>query len=259
MSGGSEKGTVFFPERGFWEIPEDYGLDYEDVYFPASDGTKLHGWYVDGTDGTKDTIVWFHGNAGNISHRLDNLYLLRKATGLNIFIFDYREYGRSEGEISKAGTFMDADGLMEYLTKERSLAPRDILLFGRSLGTALALHLAKDATFLGVALEAAFTSTQELRALYAAFIPPPDPSEVAYNNLENIHRVSSPVLFIHGQRDFTIPERMARQLFKLTPRPKFFYQVALAGHNDTYVVGERTYFEKWREFVAFCRDHRGED
>ncbi len=256
MPASSEKGTVFFPERPFFEIPEDYGLPYEDVYFKAADGVRLHGWYVEGTDGTRDTIVWFHGNAGNISHRLDNLYLLRKATGLNIFIFDYREYGLSEGYISKEGTFLDTDGLFDYITRERSLAPGEILLFGRSLGTALALHLAKSNTFLGVALEAAFTSTQELRALYAAFIPPPDPGEVAYDNLANIHRISSPVLFIHGQRDFVIPERMARSLFKLAPKPKFFYQVPLASHNDTYLVGERFYFDRWREFVEYCRANR---
>lgn len=256
MPGPSEKGTVFFPERGFFEIPQDYGLESEDVYFPAADGVKLHGWFVEGTEKTRETILWFHGNAGNISHRLDNLYLLRKATGLNIFIFDYREYGLSEGEISKAGTFLDTDGAYEYLTGERGLATEEILLFGRSLGTALALHLAKRDPYLGVGLEAAFTSTRELRALYAAFIPPPAPGEVVYDNLANIHRVRSPVLFIHGQRDFVIPERMARSLFKLSPKPKFFYQVPLAGHNDTYLVGGHHYFDRWREFVEYCRENR---
>ncbi len=256
MPGRSEKGTVFFPERGFFEIPEDYGLIYEDVYFLAADRVKLHGWFVQGSDNTRDTILWFHGNAGNISHRLDNLYQLRQATGLNIFIFDYREYGLSEGEISKAGTFLDADGVFEYMTKERGLATEEILLFGRSLGTALALHLAKRDRYLGVALEAAFTSTQEMRALYAPFIPRPDPREVAYDNLANIHKVRSPLLFIHGQRDFVIPERMARSLFKLSPKPKFFYQVPLASHNDTYLVGGHHYFDRWREFVEYCRENR---
>jgi uncharacterized protein len=127
----SEKGIVFFPERAFEGTPHDWGIEvFEDVFFPAADGTRLHGWWVPGPD-SRGVIVWFHGNAGNISHRLDNLRRLLDTVGFSIFIFDYREFGRSEGTISKAGTFLDAEGVLRYLTVERQLNPSDLLLFGR--------------------------------------------------------------------------------------------------------------------------------
>ena len=99
----TEKGTVFFPERYLEATPADYRLEpYEDVFFPAADGTRLHGWYVDGAD-HRAVLLWFHGNAGNISHRLDNLQRLHEALEIPIFIFDYREYGLSKGKYPKRG------------------------------------------------------------------------------------------------------------------------------------------------------------
>lgn len=248
----SEKGIVFFPERFLEATPKDYLLEpYEEVFFPAADGTRLHGWYVHGHD-ERGVLLWFHGNAGNISHRLHNLKKLHDALHIPIFIFDYREYGLSEGEISKAGTFSDARGAFEYLTNEKGFDPSAVLLFGRSLGTALAVDIASREECLGVILEAAFTSTDDMMQRYFPFFSPPPQTTVKYDSLSIIDRIRSPVLFLHGQWDQTIPVSMARRLFDKTHAPKKFYEISGADHNDTYLVGGTEYFAVWQKFLNQC-------
>jgi fermentation-respiration switch protein FrsA (DUF1100 family) len=247
----SEKGTVFFPERELEATPGDYRLnDYEDVFFSAEDGTRLHGWFVRGPD-QRAVLLWFHGNAGNISHRLDNLSKLHDALRIPIFIFDYREYGLSEGEISKAGTFSDARGAFRYLVDEKGFQASSVLLFGRSLGTALAVNIAGQDNCLGVVLESAFTSTDDMMQLYFPFLKPPA-SAVKYDSLSLIDKINSPLLFIHGQFDRTIPVSMARRLFEKARAVKEFYEIPGADHNDTYLVGGHSYFAVWQRFLIKC-------
>jgi len=253
----SEKGIVFFPERELEGTPHDWGIPhFEDVFFPAADGTRLHGWWIPGPD-SRGVIVWFHGNAGNISHRLDNIRRLLDTVGLSIFIFDYREFGRSEGVISKAGTFLDAEGVLRYLTVERQINHCDLLLFGRSLGTALAVHIARSIEPLGIILEAAFTGTLDMLRRYFPFGVPPSLTQTVYDNLSFIEAITCPILFIHGAHDQAIPISMGRTLYEKATAPKFFYEVPQADHNDTYLVGREAYFERWRSFVTFCLDLKG--
>ncbi len=248
----SEKGIVFFPESYIEATPEDYGLEsYEEVFFPAKDGTRLHGWFVHGPD-ERAVLLWFHGNAGNISHRLHNLKKLHDALKIPIFIFDYREYGLSQGEISKAGTFSDAHGAFRYLINEKGFKKSSVLLFGRSLGTALAVDIASKEECLAVILEAAFTSTDDMMQRYFPFFAPQPKSVVKYDSLSLIDKIKSPVLFIHGQVDQTIPISMARRLFEKAFDPKEFYEIAGADHNDTYLVGGQKYFVVWQNFLNKC-------
>ena len=113
---------IFFPEKELPETPAQWGLSFEDVHFTASDGVKLHGWYVPGSG--EVTWIWFHGNAGNISHRLENLMLLHRNLDVNVFLFDYRGYGLSEGQVSEEGTYRDARGALDYLLSARTLTLR---------------------------------------------------------------------------------------------------------------------------------------
>jgi fermentation-respiration switch protein FrsA (DUF1100 family) len=252
----SEKGIVFFPERFIEATPKDYQLEvYEDVFFSAQDGTRLHGWFVHGPD-ERAVLLWFHGNAGNISHRLHNLKKLHDALQIPIFIFDYREYGLSEGEITKAGTFSDAQGAFQYLIKEKGFHESSILLFGRSLGTALAVDIASKKKCLGVILEAAFTSTDDMMQRFFPFFTPPISSTTKYDSLSLIESIRSPLLFVHGQLDQAIPIAMARRLFEKAPSPKDFYEIAGADHNDTYIVGGREYFAVWQKFLINCFNRR---
>jgi fermentation-respiration switch protein FrsA (DUF1100 family) len=249
----SEKGVVFFPTRELEGTPEDSQLAYENVFFPAADGTRLHGWFVPAANPkVRATLLWFHGNAGNISHRLDNLVLLHRYLDLSIFIFDYREFGLSDGAISKAGTYHDAQGAWSYLVEERHIDPRDILLFGRSLGTALAVFIASAKPCLGVILEAAFTSSHDILGRYFPWGVPAELLQSSYDNLSIIDRIHAPILFIHGEHDEAIPMELAERLYQRAKTAVRFYRVIGAGHNDTYVVGGRAYFNQWQTFLDEC-------
>jgi fermentation-respiration switch protein FrsA (DUF1100 family) len=253
----SEKGLIFFPTQELEGTPGDYQLPYESVFFPATDGTRLHGWFVPAaTPGLGTTLLWFHGNAGNISHRLENLALLHRHLGLAIFLFDYREFGLSAGRISKAGTRKDARGAWAYLVEERRINPRDILLFGRSLGTALAVLIASTEPCLGVVLEAAFTSSYDMLSRYFPQGIPASLLESSYDNMSRIGSVQAPTLFVHAEHDEAIPVEMAKRLCERVQVPKWFYLVPGASHNDTYAVDEANYFEQWRLFVDECLRRR---
>ncbi|MCI0371457.1 MAG: alpha/beta hydrolase [candidate division NC10 bacterium] len=243
-----ERGTVFFPERAFIGTPADAGLAYEDVFFRTTDGVRLHAWWVPHPRAIA-TWLWFHGNAGNISHRLENLALLHEAVPVSVFLFDYREYGRSEGEISKAGTFLDGEAAFQAAAARATESGLPLILFGRSLGTALAVHIAARHRCAGAVLEAAFTSSADVIRLYFPFLPPPSPGTPTYDSLAQIGSVRCPVLFLHGERDEIIPLEMARRLFAAAREPKALEVIRGAGHNDTYVVGGRAYFETLARFV----------
>jgi len=254
----SEKGLIFFPIRQLDGTPKHYQLDYEEVFFPAADNTKLHGWFVPSSSATANTtLLWFHGNAGNISHRLENLALLHRYLEISIFIFDYREFGLSDGKISKAGTYLDARGAWNYLIEGRGADPSDILLFGRSLGTALAVDLASSEPCLGVVLEAAFTSSRDMLERYFFGIIPPALLQSSYDNLARINRVRDPLLFIHGEFDEAIPIEMAQRVYQAAIAAKRFYVVSGSGHNDTYAVGGSEYFLEWQSFLEECLERKG--
>ncbi len=242
----SEKGIVFFPDPVLIGTPADYGLEYEEVWFEAADGVKLHGWWV--PQPGQPVFLWFHGNAGNISHRLDNLRLLWHLVGVQIFIFDYREYGRSQGRITREGTYLDAAAGYQYVAENRAISSLDIILFGRSLGTALATDLAVKASCRCLILESPFTNSEDMARLYAPFFFDWRPS-VSYDNLGKIGEVKVPVMVIHGEHDEIIPVDMGRRVYAAAPDPKEFYLIPGAHHNDTYLVGGKTYFDRLRDFI----------
>ena len=242
----SEKGIVFFPDSELIGTPADVGLEYEEVWFPAADGVKLHGWWVPKKDAP--VLLWFHGNGGNISHRLENIKLLLDLVGVSVFIFDYREYGKSEGRISREGTYLDAAGAYDYLVKSRQVPPRDLVLFGRSLGSALATDLAVKHSCRSLILESAYTNSQEMARLLAPFLFDWRPS-IPYDNLGKIGQIKVPLLVIHGEDDEIIPVDMGRRVFAAAPEPKELYIIPYSHHNDTYLVGGKTYFERLRAFI----------
>ena len=243
----SEKGIVFFPDPHLIGTPADYGLEYEEIFFPAEDGVKLHGWWV--PKAGAPTLVWFHGNAGNISHRLDNLKLLWDIVGLQVFIFDYREYGRSEGRISREGTFKDALAAYNYLTETRAIPGGEIILFGRSLGTALATNLAVTYPCGALILESPFTNSHDMARLYMPILPFDWRPKIPYDNIGKIGQVRVPVMIIHGANDEIIPMKMGIRVFEAAPEPKELYIIPRAYHNDTYTAGGSEYFDRFKAFI----------
>lgn len=242
---------VFFPERAFDLTPKDVHLNHEEVYFHTEDGKRLHGWFFP-LEGKSPVILFCHGNAGNISHRLDNVRLLLKHN-FQVFIFDYRGYGKSSGRPSEKGVYKDGLAAYEYLIGKRHLPPDQIIMFGRSLGAAVAIEVALNKKVRSIIIESAFTSTKDMAkalwlfSLFSYFLP------ANYNNLEKIGRIRVPKLIIHGDADDIVPFSMGQKLFNASNRPKYFLRLKGAGHNDTYLLGKESYFQT---FAGFARDAR---
>jgi fermentation-respiration switch protein FrsA (DUF1100 family) len=238
---------VFFPQTSFDSKPENWHLDYEDAYFTTEDGIKLHGWFfplaVD-----RPAILFCHGNAGNISHRLDNVARLLEK-GLQVFIFDYRGYGRSAGKPSEKGIYLDGLAAYDYLVREERIPASNIVVFGRSLGAAVAIEVALQKEIRSVILESAFTSTKDMAKAMLLFKPLSPFMPVNYDNLAKISRLRTPKLIVHGDQDEIVPFGMGQKLFDAADRPKDFYPIRGAGHNDTYPVGGEKYFNRVATFV----------
>ena len=160
---------VFFPTGELVDDPGAWDVPFEDVSFDAPDGVGLHGWFIPGSD--DKTLVWFHGNGGNISHRVDEIVEIHRRIGVNVFIFDYRGYGRSEGSPTEAGTYLDAQGAMQYLRSRQDVDGDLLVLFGRSLGAAVAVEVATKHEVHAVVLQSAFTSAAAMARRHYWFLP----------------------------------------------------------------------------------------
>ena len=242
---------VFFPDSSFDLTPDALHLTYKDVFFSTEDGRRLHGWFFP-QDGDSPVILFCHGNAGNISHRLHNVRLLLEK-GLQVFIFDYRGYGKSSGRPSEKGIYMDGLAAYDYLVEMEYFTPDKIILFGRSLGATVAIEIAVRKDVKGIIIESGFTSTKGMAKTMFLFNPFSHFLPANYNNLEKIVRISVPKLIIHGDEDHIVPFAMGEKLFAASKEPKYFYALRGAGHNDTYVVGGEEYF---RKIAMFTRDSR---
>ncbi len=241
---------VFFPDRQIHRTPGDVGLQYEDVFFTTSDDVRLHGWFIPSDSDT--TLVWLHGNAGNISHRVDNLLMINRMLGVNVFIIDYRGYGRSDGAPSEKGLYRDAEAALAYLGSRPQTADDRLVFFGRSLGASVAVELATRVEPHALILESPFTSVREMARLSYPFIPATLltlPVRSRFDSLAKISSVHAPVMILHGDMDDTVPIEIARRLYDAANEPKRFYTIEGAGHNDTYAVGGAAYFDALKTFI----------
>ena len=243
-----ERRFIYFPDRDLTGNPAGYGLEFDDVHFSAGDGTELHGWYVPGT--TDVTWLWFHGNAGNISYRLDNLKQLHDRLGVNIFLFDYRGYGRSTGVPSEQGTYVDAQAALTYLRSRPDVNKEKIAYFGRSLGAGVAVELARAEPPYALILESPLPSIREMARRVYPFLPLGLLLRTRYDSLAKIGAVQAPLLVLHGDRDDIVPIDAGRELYDAANGPKAFYTISGAGHNDTHTVGGEEYFAALRAFLS---------
>lgn len=245
-----ENAMIYFPVRypeGFWE-PREFGLPVEDCFFTTEDGVTLHGWWVH-QPGTRQVLLWCHGNAGNLTHRLENIVMLRDEVKVNVLIFDYRGYGRSEGRPDEPGLYRDARAAYEFLISTKHVEPEQIILFGRSLGGAVAVDLACRRPVAGLILESTFTSAKEMARRVIPLLPVHLVLGVRFDSVEKIGKLYIPVLIIHGTADEVVPYELGRKLFAAANDPKEFYAIEGADHNNTYVIGGAAYFAKIRQFI----------
>ena len=237
------------PSRAVTATPDQAGLIYERVEFAAKDGVRLDGWFLP-AEMPRGVLLFFHGNAGNISHRLESLRIFRDL-GLSTFIFDYRGYGRSEGKVSEQGTYRDAEAAWRYLTVERGVPEQSIVYFGRSLGASIATHLAMTHVPKALILESAFTSAPDVAARTYPFLPVRWLARFQYNTREYLKSVTAPVLIVHSPQDEIIRFEHGRALFASANEPKRFLEI-LGGHNEGFLVSGKTYVDA---IDAFLRDY----
>ncbi|MBV6446482.1 alpha/beta hydrolase [Nitrosomonas sp.] len=223
---------VYFPEKQLSNTPDVIGLDYATVSIPVGNGETLHGWWMSVQD-AKGTVLFFHGNAGNISHRINYLTMFKRL-GYNTLLFDYRGYGQSSGTPSESGMYQDALAAWHYLTGTKEIAPKRIVLFGESLGGAVASWLAAREKPGLLVLASTFTSVPELGAEIYPFLPVRWISRFEYNTLKSLQAVSCPVFIAHSPQDEIIPFQHSQRLFQAAPEPKQFLPLE-GSHNTGFI------------------------
>ncbi len=240
---------VYYPEIGreIAATPQQAGLPYEDVRLVTADGTALHGWFVPAGNPARGTVLFLHGNAGNISHRLDSLQMFHRL-GYNTLIIDYRGYGKSAGKPDEQGTYRDAAAAWDYLTQTRNISPARIVLFGESLGGAIAAWLASRQAPAALVIASGFTSVPDLAADLYPLLPVRWLSRFSYDTRAFLQASSVPVFIAHSPGDDIIPFRHGRALYEAALGPKRFLELA-GGHNTGFIFMRETWVQALGEFM----------
>ncbi len=248
---------VYYPTRNVYGNPGDVGLDYEDLHLQVGDD-RINAWAVappvvestaaaaataaDGGIAAESAGKWVlfcHGNAGNLGHRLDTIKLLHEL-GFGVVAFDYRGYGKSDGKPTETNTYADARAVWQWLTGERGVAPADVIVFGRSLGGAVAAELASWCEPGALVLDSAFTSIPDMAKRFYPYLPVRLLARIRYPTLEYVGKVKCPVLIMHSSDDEIVPVEFGRRLYQAAPAPRHFVELA-GGHNETTLPGNGDY------------------
>ena len=237
------------PGRALDATPEAIGLDYEDAVIETADGERLHGWFVP-ADTARGTLLFFHGNAGNISHRLQSLLIFNRL-GLDVLMVDYRGYGQSSGSPGEQGTYLDARAAWDYLVGERGVEGDRVVIFGRALGGAVGAWLASrdDVSPAGLVVESTFSSGLDMgRRLYPV-LPVRLITRIDYPVKDYVTAVEAPLLVIHSRDDEIIPFDMGRAVFDAATGPKSFLELS-GDHNAGFWLSRETYVPALDDFLT---------
>lgn len=240
----NQKSLIFFPSKNM--APKPAGL--EDVHFITSDGVKLHGWYFKTPEATK-TALFFHGNAGNLSHRGAQFQIFQEL-GINGLIIDYRGYGQSEGEIeTEDDIYKDANAAWEFLIEEQGIVPEDIIIWGRSLGGVPAIHLGQNKNVHGVIAESTFFSADLFAQDTYWFFPVSWFARFHFRNDLKIPNLTSKVLIIHSPEDEIVSYSYGKKLFEQATEPKQFLEIN-GSHNSGFIDSQELYMATIRDFLS---------
>ena len=234
------------PGRALTASPGDMGLEYEDVSLTTSDGERLHGWYVPATN-RRGVVLFFHGNAGNISHRLDSIGIFHQL-GLDTLIIDYRGYGQSTGKTTEQGTYLDAQAAWGYLADERGIPADRIIVFGRSLGGAIGAWLGAKRTPAAVIIESSFTSGVDMARRLYPFLPVRLITRLRYPVVEYASRLECPVLVVHSRNDEIIPFEMGQSIYAAVNQRKSFLELR-GDHNNGIFISRHDYIAGLDGFI----------
>lgn len=251
-----EHSQVYHPEREMMSHPGDLGRLFEDVYFQAEDGTKLNGWYYPAAkDSLREqfALLWCHGNGGNISGRRP-YHEAALATGVNLFSFDYRGYGLSEGTPGEPGTYRDTHAAYEWLIK-KGFAPTNIIVMGESLGGGIGSELAATKPTGGLILQSSYTSVPDLGAEIFPWLPVRLISTIKYDTYHRLPKIKVPVMVMHSRLDTIIPYHHAEKNFAAANEPKLFWEL-YGDHNDTILTDGPRYIEGLNQFLKHIETQR---
>ncbi len=244
----SQDSMLYIPgDRTLRIKPSDIGLDYEDVYLTTTDHVKIHGWLMK-VENSRGVVIFCHGNAGNISHRVENLRLFAEL-GFSVFIFDYRGYGQSEGKSSEEGTYLDGEAVYTYLVETKRIRPERVVIFGRSMGAGVATFIASQQKCGALIIESAFTSVPDIGQQLYPFLPVKLLAKNSYDSKSRLPKINCPVLVAHSPDDEIIPFSHGQALFAAARMPKQFLTLK-GGHNDGYYVTGQAYFDSLDRFLS---------
>ena|SRR3989338_4428011 len=240
-----ENSVTFAPAKHIEATPEDIGLAYEDIYFPTPSGLQLNGWFIP-FEQARHTLIFLHGNAGNIGDRLEKIEMFHNM-GLNVFIFDYRGYGRSQGKPSERGMYEDGLAAYDYLLSRRDVVAKNIVGYGASLGGTAAVNLASQRQLKCLIVDSSFTSAADM----TKYLFPLIPSFVFKTKLDSTSKIkdlSIPKLFIHSRDDETVPFKLGKRLYDMASEPKEFLQIK-GGHNDSHAIDQQAFIDGIYQFI----------
>jgi len=243
----SQKRMLFYPVREITETPEHIGLDFEDVVLTTKDNVNIAAWYIPALS-ERGVLLFCHGNAGNISHRLDSIRIFHDLN-LSVLIFDYKGYGNSEGSPTEEGTYLDAEAALDYLINVKKIHPAKVILFGRSLGSAVAAEIALRHKAGALIIESGFTSVPDLGHKYFPFLPVRLLSRYSYATASKVSKINIPKLFIHSPQDEIIPFGHGRHLYENAFPPKEFLEIT-GGHNDGFLISGDVYTDGLDRFIS---------
>ncbi|MBI2646052.1 MAG: alpha/beta hydrolase [Deltaproteobacteria bacterium] len=239
---------MYHPKKVFSHAPEQYALKAQDVFFEAPDHLRLHGWFFESKK-TQKTLLFFHGNGGNVASNLELISIFVQKVHLNVFVIDYRGFGKSEGHPSETGLYQDAEAAYEYLTQVRKMDKDNIIIFGQSLGGAIAIDLASKRPASVLIVENTFTSAVAMAKVFYPYLPVRLFIKSKFDSLEKMKSIAMPKLIIHATEDETVPFQLGKKLFEVAATPKEFYAVLGAHHGNNYATGGPSYVEKLKKFT----------
>lgn len=247
---------IFFPEAILESTPAVVGIPYEDVWIPVSHGqgaTELiHGWWMPVPQGERGALLYFHGNGGNIGSNVNHAARFHRM-GLSVLLVDYRGYGQSQGAFPQERTvFQDAQAAWTYLIQQRGYQPGQVMIFGHSLGGAIAIDLAvQQPQAAGLIVQGSFTSMEEMayRTTPFGWLPIDWLLTQRFDSIEKVSRLGMPVFYIHGVEDREVPADMSQSLYEASPAPKRIWLVPNAGHNGLADVAGETFFDQIKSFL----------
>ena len=242
---------IYFPDKNIVLTPEHIGLSYEDITLTTSDQESIHAWWIP-ADTSGPVLLFCHGNAGNISHRLESIQIFH-ALGLNVIIFDYRGFGRSSGTPDEKGTYQDAESVWNYIIDMKRFQSEQIVVFGRSLGTGIASWLARQHQPGALILESSYTSLPDLGARIYPYFPVRLLARHHYPTIEHLSHITCPVLFIHSPDDEIMPFALGKENFRQANEPKQFLEIQ-GSHNDGFIVSGQVYRQQIRTFLTAYLD-----